>query len=113
MKQGEYREFTFTIRDANGEAIDLTNYPGYVVTLSVKRYYSDTEAVIEKTSVDGITMTNESTGQGRAVILEADTAGLDRCVYYIAQLWVALSEGQSQHIDEFELFIESTTLTSA
>lgn len=72
--RGDTVNYRFTCVDADGAPLNLS---GAAATMSVKRYITDADAIIEKTESDGLTLVvPESGGLIDLELLPEDTDGL-------------------------------------
>ena len=76
ISRGDTVYIDFAVVDANGQA---TSIVGWTLWFTVKRRLSDTDAqaLIQKTTASGITVTSAATGVGYVLLLPADTSGLE------------------------------------
>lgn len=77
LHQGDYKQIIITVLDENGEPLDLTGYSAiwcmHVQTLN--------DIVITKTTSDGITISNPTSGELEIELEAVDTESLSARVY--------------------------------
>lgn len=77
LKQGYAGTITFTVKDADGDAVSLA---GATVYFTVKNKKSDVDAdiLLSKSTDDDITVTDEDAGVMTVAFTQAETADLEK-----------------------------------
>lgn len=108
LYRGDSRTFKVTVKDENGNAVDIT---GASIKFSVKERIGDASYVFQKTSAQSseITITDAANGEYEVYIVPANTQNLDIVSYqYDSELIVATGEVYTIVRGEFTVLAEIT-----
>lgn len=97
-----------TATDSDGDAVDIT---ACTINFEMQRNVTDSEVVISKSTVDGITITDGTNGVMQVVLTNTDTADLSGTYYY--EIKVTDLSGYIRHYRESDYTLPTITFKLA